>query len=347
METASQTIVIDGAAARVGGGVSRLRELARSTAALAPEHEYIFVAGPTVASQIGSLPPKSRLRTVPRLARSVPLRLLWEHLLMPPSLRRSSPDWVLSPFNVLPLGPSGHRPKQAVIVSNLAPFEEETVANARGYQARRLKLLRRLTLASLRRADVVFFLSRRAGELLESKTSAHVEMLPMSPPDPEVLAAAQNSDAAQRVTQGRFFLFVGDVMRHKRVADAVRAVINLEGKGADVGLVVCGNDVETDYGSQVRALAATSDRVRLLGGTAHADTLALMRASVATVSCSEIENPGRIPTESLSVGTPLITSDIPSARDVCEDSAMYYPAGDVDALTDAMQQVLDSAQLRK
>ncbi|MPZ93180.1 MAG: glycosyltransferase [Actinobacteria bacterium] len=346
MGKASQTVVIDGAAARVGGGVSRLRELARSTADLAPQHEYIFVAGPAVAEQIDSLPPKGRLRPVPSLARSVPLRLLWEHLVMPQSLRRSSPDWVLSPFNVLPLGPGGHRRNHAVIVSNLAPFEEKTIASARGYQARRLKLLRRLTLASLRRADVIFFLSRRARELLESKTPASVKVLPMSPPHPEALAAARDSDAAQHVTHGRFFLFVGDVMRHKRVADAVRAAIHLEREGAEVGLVVCGNDVEADYGTEVRALAATSNRIRFLGGTSHADTLALMRASVATVSCSEIENTSRIPTESLSVGTPLISSDIPSARDVCGDAAMYFPAGDVGALTDAMRQVLNSGQLR-
>src|SRR6266542_3673113 len=97
-------IAIDTSAARMGGGASRTVELAAALRELAPQHEYLFVVSPSIAARLGEVPPKTRLMLVPRPLRSVAGRMAWEHLYLPSAFAAAGVDWVIAPFNVLPLG---------------------------------------------------------------------------------------------------------------------------------------------------------------------------------------------------------------------------------------------------
>jgi glycosyltransferase involved in cell wall biosynthesis len=66
-----------------------------------------------------------------------------------------------------------------------------------------------------------------------------------------------------------------------------------------------------------------------------------MQESLATVICSRIENPNRVPSEAMSVGSPLVAADVPASREVCRDAALYYPVRDHSALAVHMTQVIE------
>src|SRR5438876_9889163 len=116
----SLRVAIDASAARMGGGASRVTELALTLADVAPHHDYVFALTPELAEGLSDLPPRSHVLSVPRSLDSVIGRIAWEHVYLPSALARIGVDWVLSPFGVLPLGPGLPREiRRAVIVSNI------------------------------------------------------------------------------------------------------------------------------------------------------------------------------------------------------------------------------------
>jgi glycosyltransferase involved in cell wall biosynthesis len=224
----------------MGGGASRTVELAVTFRELAPQHEYVFAVSPMIAARLTEVPPRTRLMLVPQRLRSLAGRMAWEHLYLPSAFADAGADWVISPFNVLPLGPGlGRHAKQAVIVSNIGPFAPEIIASMHGYQAARNRLLRTLTLRSLERADHVFLLSGLARRLLEPRVDGKpVTALPMSPPTRHVLEAARSIRLPDAVAGVPFFVSVGEFFPYKGFEDAVRAIGLVRGSGPD-GLCVC------------------------------------------------------------------------------------------------------------
>ncbi len=270
------TLVIDGSAARTGGGPSRLRELAAAASVLSPQHRYVFALNPALVGAVPRFPPRTDVIQVPRTMSSPPLRLIWQNAGLPRVLTRVGTDAVLGPFNLLPLRGLPSKIRRALIVSNIGPFVPEVSAAARGYQAARNRLLRSLTLRSIAAADCVFLLSLEASELLgPALRGKSVEMLPMSPPPPDVIVRAKDTDLPFEVSS-RSFAVIGDLMPNKGIEDAVRAVAALDRNGERPTLLVVGNPVQPKYARALRALAATEapGAVRFVKGLSQEQALA-------------------------------------------------------------------------
>jgi glycosyltransferase involved in cell wall biosynthesis len=344
-EAPGGTLAVDMTAARTGGGASRARELAGTLAELAPERSFVFAVSRPIATMLTTLPPKASLMLVPSWLQRAPLRLAWEHLLLPTKLGGAGSDWILSPFNVLPLGPArGRSPRRALIVSNIGPFATEILASSDRYQRVRNALLRRLTLRSIRAADVVFLLSREAHDLLASSlVGKRVHFLPMAPPGPAVLREAASATIPSDLVDGPFFLLAGDLLPYKGVEDAVLAMRRLGAGGREARLLVVGRPMDAAYLRSVTDMAGNGNggRVRFAGSLPQAQVLALMKASVATVVCSRVENTSRVPVEAMAVGSPVVIADRPYARDSCGDAALYYRAGDDAGLAEHLDALLD------
>lgn len=334
----------------MGGGASRTRELAATFAELAPQHEYLFALSPGLAGRLDTLPPRHHLLVVPGPLSSVGGRMAWEHLYLPRKLTAFGANWILSPFNVLPLGPGlARHTRRAVIVSNIAPFAPEIVQLMHGYQKVRNRLLRTLTLRSLAAADHVFLLSREAGRLLGPVLERkRVTLLPMAPPPPPVLETAKGIRMPDSLIAHPFFAAPGELFPYKGLEDAVRAVGLLRSSGTQATLVVCGNPMDRAYARRIGDLAkeAALGGVTFLRGVGHEQALAIMSAAVAVVTSSRAENPGRVPVEAMALGSPVIAADVPNARDSSGDAALYYPPGDHWRLAAAMRKLLENPGMR-
>jgi glycosyltransferase involved in cell wall biosynthesis len=273
--------------------------------------------------------PEAPVIVPPPAFRTLPARLAWEHLVFPSGVTRAGvPDVVLSPFNVAPARWPSTKTRLAVIVSNLAPYAPAILRlYPRGRERLRLEVLRRLTDHTLGRADRVFVLSEQALGLIDRRLwEGKVEVLPMSPPPPPPPDVALPPEAHG----GPFLVVVGDLARYKGVELVLDALARLP-PSERLSTLVVGRPVEPRY---ARALARQVDRaglrahVRLLGALDHARTLALMRASRGCVVPSRFENPSRVPVEAMSVGVPLVLSDIPPFRAIADGAALFF---DLDA----------------
>jgi glycosyltransferase involved in cell wall biosynthesis len=337
-------MLVDAVAVRTGGGPVRLRELATALPALRPDAEFTFVVPEDGVRAVRRLAPDVKTVCPPRGMGHTPARLVWEHLVMPGLNRDAALDVALSPFNVLPTRWPGRTPVRAVIVSNLAPYAPEVRSMYGGRPGMRLEVLRRLTDRTLQRADRVFLLSRQAYDLIgRSILGDRAELIPMAPPPiPEVLPVPA------RLPEDPFFFSSSDFARYKGLEVAIEALARVRVADPPL-LLVAGRELEPDYASAMRDLAVhlgVADRVWFIGPTGHEEVLALMRRSVACVTPSRFENPGRVPVEAMAMSAPVLSADVPASREVCADAAWYFSLSRPDELAAMMKDLLERPALR-
>lgn len=334
-------LVVDASTVRIGGGVSRVQELALTLPALSASNRYRFVTSPEIAR---SLPRHGTadVHTVPSGLRRPWQVAAWEHLVLPGLVSKWGSDWVLAPFGVLPLGRRLPASTQtAVIVSSIAPFVLAVQEGLPPYQLARLRLLGSLMRASSRRADRVFFLSPEGRECLRNEVGDdRARLLPMAPPAPDVLP--ERSSADPQPVGSRYFVVVGELAPYKGIHDAIEALGRL--RNPDISLLICGSVLARKYAAHLVALTnAVISPVLFMKNVPQYRVLAYMRSAVATVVCSRVENPGRVPVEAMAAGSPVIATDIPSIRSTCGSAALYYKPGDFSTLAQLMQHVLNDS----
>jgi glycosyltransferase involved in cell wall biosynthesis len=213
-----------------------------------------------------------------------------------------------------------------------------------GRPGMRLEVLRRLTDRTLQRADRVFLLSRQAYDLIgRSILGDRAELIPMAPPPiPEVLPVPA------RLPEDPFFFSSSDFARYKGLEVAIEALARVRVADPPL-LLVAGRELEPDYASAMRDLAVhlgVADRVWFIGPTGHEEVLALMRRSVACVTPSRFENPGRVPVEAMAMSAPVLSADVPASREVCADAAWYFSLSRPDELAAMMKDLLERPALR-
>lgn len=336
-------ILIDAIGATTGGGASRTRELARTLPALGPANDYLFVLQPHLQADVARIAPSVSTLVPPRSFSRMPLRLAWEHLILPRKATRFSPHAVLSPFNVAPVHWGKPRPRLGVIVANLAPYSPIVLEMYGGRDRLRLKTLRRLTDRTIEQADHVFLLSRQAYTLIDRSLLADkAEVIPMAPP-PVPSCVEQDSLPTEP-----YFVVVGELVRYKGVEVVLAALSHLPPDLVPL-LLVCGAHTEPSYADGLRrqvAAAGIDDRVLMLGPTEHARTLAIVAGARACILPSRFENLGRVPIEAMSLGTPVIARDTESYRESCEDAAMYFNGEEPGQLAQLMEALVQDDVLR-
>src|SRR5439155_6239770 len=91
---------------------------------------------------------------------------------------------------------------------------------------------------------------------------------------------------------------------------------------------------------EIRARAlelGASERVRFLGSVPEARLGTLIREADALVLVSFVEGIGLPPLEAMSVGVPVVVSDIPVLREVCGDAAWYADPSNAESIAAALE----------
>lgn len=143
---------------------------------------------------------------------------------------------------------------------------------------------------------------------------------------------------------GDYLLYVGRFVPEKRadlLLDAFRALDR-----PDLKLVLAGASSFTDtYAAELAARAAADERV-VLPGYVYGDELEELYSNACCfVQPSDLEGLPLTLLEATGLGLPTVASDIPPHREVLVDDApghRLFPAGDVDALRDALAAVVDA-----
>jgi glycosyltransferase involved in cell wall biosynthesis len=97
-----------------------------------------------------------------------------------------------------------------------------------------------------------------------------------------------------------------------------------------------------------RAIAAadTHDRVEILGPVDDAALGALYRGATVVCHPSRAEGFGLTCLEAMEAGAPLVSSDLPSVREVVDGAAELVPPDDPGALAEALARLAGDAQRR-
>jgi glycosyltransferase involved in cell wall biosynthesis len=135
-------------------------------------------------------------------------------------------------------------------------------------------------------------------------------------------------------------LMIAEFNPGKRHADALRA---LAGVPEPVHLAFAGEGPLRCEMERLAVALGLQDRVHFLG--LREDIPALIRASAATLLPSAREGLPRSVMESMSLGVPVIATDIRGSRDLLEGGAgILVPVADIDAISQAIRRVCERRQ---
>jgi len=161
------------------------------------------------------------------------------------------------------------------------------------------------------------------------------------------------SDAAHQVKKRYgistpYILFVGSTAPHKNLATLLTAYRRLFAQRRDMPalvLVLPRKSRRSQVDAKLLELIALPG-VRCLHAVADDALASLYSAALMTVVPSFEEGFGLPVIESMACGTPVVCSRAASLPEIAGDSALFFAAGSSDELTSAIEQLLDSDELR-
>ncbi|MBE9214540.1 glycosyltransferase family 4 protein [Plectonema cf. radiosum LEGE 06105] len=137
------------------------------------------------------------------------------------------------------------------------------------------------------------------------------------------------------------FLSVAELNPGKRHRDIIRAVAHLNRR--NICVAFAGEGPLLEDLKQLAHQMKVQDQIRFLGF--RRDITTWMRASVATVLASEREGLPRSIMESMSLGIPVIGTDIRGIQDLlARNSGILFPVGDAEKLAAKIAWVMDNPQ---
>ncbi len=162
--------------------------------------------------------------------------------------------------------------------------------------------------------------------------------------DPDARRAAR---ARYHIPDHPYIISIGTVQPRKNYARLMDALARLGPAYNDVHLVIAGGKgwLDDPIYASVEALGL-GGRVHFIGFARDEDLPALYSDAVCLAYPSLYEGFGFPVLEAMACGTPVITSTLSSLPEVAGDAALMVDPYDVEALSDALRQVLDSAVLR-
>jgi len=321
-----------------------VRDLLPALVRGAPHHEFhILLSGIYQKELLRSLPEQIRPVTVDAASAQLLRRLWFEQFEIIRIIRREGFDLL---FTVNEVGTVRSPCAHVMLARNLSVY---TTAPELGIRERIYLLGYRLTRgpvarAALRAADLVVFVSDSFRRVVNAR-------LALDPSRTRVVhhgvhamfvqkvAAAKGSDdlLAAKSRKAAYLLTVSTVSAHKNFE------VLLEGyaaasRGIDSfpDLVIAGAITDRPLymrlERQILSLGVAS-QVHFVGRLPHDELAALYRHAIAFVFPSRLETFGQPLLEAAASGLPIIASDLPACREVCQDAALYFAPGDSADLT--------------
>src|SRR3990170_6172704 len=147
-------IAINTTSAVAGGGVTYIKNLLTYLSKINTNHQYLVLTTPAGKEVFYFQHPNFKFLSFRIPSKNSLLRILWEQLNLPFILKKEGVDVLFSPGNICPLFSTI---PNVVMIQNLAPFDDAIIDAERKFQKYRLKLLKILTIASIKRSKKIIF----------------------------------------------------------------------------------------------------------------------------------------------------------------------------------------------
>lgn len=273
----------------------------------------------------------------PPMVESPGWRVLWLEAGLANYCGQIKPDVVLC-FNGV--GYVGEEIAQVNLLQQPLLFKPRVLGKMPWAFRARMEVIRRLSQASCRRADRVIVQTPTVAALASSLFGLSLSTMRIYLPDIRWGEPARISDSVRGlrdVREDRRVLYVGSTIEYKRIDVAVKAVGRL--RHTYEGLTLFATIPEDhEY--------AKLDWVCALGALSEGEVRACMELATLLVMPSLAETVGLPMVEAMSVGCPILASNLAYVHDVCEDAALCFLPGSVRSCMARMEHLLKDPILR-
>jgi glycosyltransferase involved in cell wall biosynthesis len=344
-------IAINTTSAVAGGGVTYIKNLLTYLSKINTNHQYLILTTPAGKEVFYLQHPNFKFLSFKIPSKNSLLRILWEQLTVPFILKKEGVDVLFSPGNVCPLFT---RLPNVVMIQNIEPFSNDFSRDRGLIQRIRLKLLKLLTMLSIKKAQRVIFPSRKAHTITEkSGTLIH---------HAEVIYHGINNEIFHPNNEGgrlnqfkseyglnKFILYVSHIQRYKNLLELIKAFILLEGKIDDnIQLVFAGRCFDEEYYKEMKDFIVEhryEDRIIFLGNVPYEELPFLYSACMIFVYPSTCESFGLPLVEAMACGAPILASMLEPMPEICANAALYFDPMNPTAMADVIFKALSNREL--
>ena len=346
-------IFIDALSAKAGGGITYMRYLPKALASIDKDSDYfILVSKRYQKGLIQDLPSNFHYYQVDIPSKPVIIRLLWEQFVLPLILLREHADllYVVTQTACF-LSPC------PVIIALRNPNVYADFSQLIGFVNKMRRVIQRLiTELSVRKAAKVIFVS-------ESSMKQAARKIPVPALKQAVIYHGfdhsfvfQNSSLPSNLSwlgQKDFILCVSNISRHKNYPTLIKGYsLLLKQAMAEQtpDLVIVGGISDQRTYTIIMRLVHDSnlqERVHLIGAVKHSTLPSIYKAAKLFVLPSLQETFGHTLIEAMASEVPIVASDIPVIREICQQAAVYFDPNAPDDLRAKMEEVLSNSRLRE
>lgn len=172
-----------------------------------------------------------------------------------------------------------------------------------------------------------------------SELNSNIPARPTGVPQ-QALDDAKNQDHS---TTSASLLYIGNAYPHKNLERLLEAFAILRETHPNAKLILAG----TDSIFYKRLLANIPYRVTFVPNPTDDKLAELYRHATLFVFPSRVEGFGLPPLEAMSMGVPVVASDIPSLREILGDNADYFPPNDTIEMARVFTRLLDDPTRRE
>ncbi|HFD87036.1 MAG TPA: glycosyltransferase family 1 protein [Gammaproteobacteria bacterium] len=340
-------IFINALNARLGGGQTYLINLLQHL----PETSSVRISMLLSTSQgMAGIPEGVNVRKSGKWLQKPLLRAIWERLFLPGVLRREKADVLFCPGGVvLTRPPRGCR--LVTMFRNMIPFDiKQRKRYAWGYKRVRNWLLQKIMASSLRKADLVIFISDYARRVIEDHPKIAVKksvVIPHGISD-RFMIPSRAEETRTVIHEGAYLLYVSSVDVYKMQIEVIRAFSRLESGRRGLTLVLAGPEINRKYAARVRAEVnrfGLEEAVKMVGSIPYDELPLWYQNAKINIFASESENCPNILLEMMASGRPVACSNYPPMPEFGQDAVAYFDPEDPDTLADVIDKLLGSRSL--
>ncbi|MCX7788862.1 MAG: glycosyltransferase [Spirochaetes bacterium] len=202
----------------------------------------------------------------------------------------------------------------------------------------------------IRHSDLITTPSRFAGEVLKERFPQKEIYHISNGIDTSLFKNARSYEELRReypFYHRKTFLFVGRIGLEKSIDVLIQGFSRAIHRDKEIQLVLIGDGPNRKEMETLAQALGVQDSVKFLGKIPHQDLLTsgLIHYARAFVTASVTENQPMTVIEAICCGLPLILPKVPSMEELSEGNALFFPAGDMDALGERILQLAEDDSL--
>lgn len=199
----------------------------------------------------------------------------------------------------------------------------------------------------IRHSDLITTPSRFAGEVLKERFPKKEIHHISNGIDISVFKNARSFEDLQNqypFFHRKTFLFVGRIGLEKSIDVLIQGFAQAIKRDPEIQLILVGDGPNRKEMETLAETLGVKDRIRFLGKIPHQDLLSsgIIHHSRAFVTASVTENQPMTVIEAICCGLPLIVPKVPSMEELSEGNALFFPAGDIDALGERILELAEN-----